>query len=590
MKVKRNKIIVFLCLSVVFALVFSIAACTEKKDERDIENGIIYDLTEDGSGYAIIGTDKFEETEYTVPETHKGKSVTEIGEKAFKGCKTLTSLTVKNNVKKIGYAAFTNCKNLVKISLPFVGGGDGATDEETLFGYVFGSSSFSGSLEVYQTIGDEDYKFKLPGDLTEVVVTEQKEITEGAFSACENLTEVALIAAESVGKNAFADCDELSVVYVGTSALAKTLTQKNSAGGLLANAGFVYIEENINEVGAYVTDSLELKDGTIEFSGKTFKKYGAHEENGIRYRKDNGEYQVISVSEDFNFETVKVPENINGAKVTKIRTNAFLGEDGIKKIFIPSSMNNIESNAFRGCSSLSSVYIASAEVAKNTLSNSSYGGLIYYAKDVYIASSISDVSAYFTKTFLKKTEKAETVDGVAYDKYYGEEQTIRFEAEYAILDGKNTENGGNTFVRRNAAASNNYYIGNMSNPDNTVTFNIVASSSVRGKLTIRIASLQNPAGNIVCALKNMYVLTVNGGDVAGYDEVMVNPSDAGKAVGGSYSDYVTVEVEIELREGNNVLLFTAGSSINNLDYIEITSMANLTWKPKTDNGIYNDVD
>ncbi|WP_347475223.1 leucine-rich repeat protein [Clostridium sp. AF15-41] len=57
----------------------------------------------------------------TIPATVKVKNVTykvtAVSDKAFKGNKKLTTVTIGSNVAKIGKEAFSSCKNLKKITV-----------------------------------------------------------------------------------------------------------------------------------------------------------------------------------------------------------------------------------------------------------------------------------------------------------------------------------------------------------------------------------------------------------------------------------------------------------------------------------------
>ena len=53
------------------------------------------------------------ETNYTIPN-----SVTTIGEHAFSGCDSLTSINIPNSVTTIGKFAFSDCASLVNINIP----------------------------------------------------------------------------------------------------------------------------------------------------------------------------------------------------------------------------------------------------------------------------------------------------------------------------------------------------------------------------------------------------------------------------------------------------------------------------------------
>ena len=53
------------------------------------------------------------ETNYTIPN-----SVTTIGEHAFSGCDSLTSINIPNSITTIGNSAFAYCKSLTSINIP----------------------------------------------------------------------------------------------------------------------------------------------------------------------------------------------------------------------------------------------------------------------------------------------------------------------------------------------------------------------------------------------------------------------------------------------------------------------------------------
>ena len=45
-------------------------------------------------------------------------SVTEIGNNAFYGCSSLSSLTIPESVTEIGYGAFSGCSSLLSLTIP----------------------------------------------------------------------------------------------------------------------------------------------------------------------------------------------------------------------------------------------------------------------------------------------------------------------------------------------------------------------------------------------------------------------------------------------------------------------------------------
>ena len=92
----------------------------------DYEYKALIDGTVEISRYAGEGG------EVNIPATIDGKNVTSIGERAFFGCTSLTSVKLPGSVTSIGSRAFYNCKSLTSISFP-----DSVTS--------IGSSAFNGT-------------------------------------------------------------------------------------------------------------------------------------------------------------------------------------------------------------------------------------------------------------------------------------------------------------------------------------------------------------------------------------------------------------------------------------------------------------
>ena len=144
--------------------------------DDSIENSCKFRELDDGT-YEITDYHDFD-TEIMIPETHNGKKVTSIGEKAFEGNKRLTNVIITNNINNIGNYAFSGCKNLESINIP------GSVTE-------LGRYAFTGCSKLT--------KIKLPYSLTTI---------KGAtFFDCPNLIKVSIPSSVSKIENyAFGYC------------------------------------------------------------------------------------------------------------------------------------------------------------------------------------------------------------------------------------------------------------------------------------------------------------------------------------------------------------------------------------------------
>ena len=178
-KAKRTKAIsitvIVLCLALGLSAVFG-----------------VYPILSVNSGNYKAYINLYRVKEYTVPE-----GVTEIQEKAFYECKSLTSITIPDGVTEIGDNAFTFCENLTSVSIP---------DSVTRIGY--GTFSYCNNLR----------EITLP----EGIVT----LDVHAFSHCTNLSSINLPnSLTEIGDYAFYNDSSLesitipkSVTYIGEKA------------------------------------------------------------------------------------------------------------------------------------------------------------------------------------------------------------------------------------------------------------------------------------------------------------------------------------------------------------------------------------
>lgn len=154
MKVKKWSVSIatFAVMAVMMVLC---AVCAGAEAYGNFEYGVLDDGTVEITGY------KGSEQKVDVPEKINKKSVTRIGNLAFKDCTKITSIAMPDSVAYIGRSAFYNCTSLKSITIP-----DGVKE----IGYA-AFSECAGLVSV-----------KIPDNVTK--------IGDSAFINCANLTKI----------------------------------------------------------------------------------------------------------------------------------------------------------------------------------------------------------------------------------------------------------------------------------------------------------------------------------------------------------------------------------------------------------------
>ena len=168
-------------------------------------------------GTTIIGDNAFSGcrslTSISLPER-----VTSIGNSAFSGCRSLTSISLPERVTSIGSSAFNNCYSLTSISLP-----EGVTSIGNSAFYNCYSLTSISLPERVTSIGSS--AFNNCYSLTSISLPEGvTSIGNSAFNNCYSLTSISLPeGVTSIENSAFNNCYSLTdIVVKGTPSLADT--------------------------------------------------------------------------------------------------------------------------------------------------------------------------------------------------------------------------------------------------------------------------------------------------------------------------------------------------------------------------------
>ena len=321
-----------------------------------------------------------------LPSKIEGKPVTSIGSFAFRGCSSLTSVTIGNSVTSIGSYAFYDCSSLASITIP--------NSVASIGGWAFGYCSSLTSITIpdgVTSIGDS--AFFGCSSLTSITIPNSvTSIGDSAFRYCTSLTSITIPdSVTSIGSDAFSYCDSLTSITIPNSVTSigeytfsgcsslKSITIPNSVTSIGDDAFWhcssltsITIPNSVTSIGYRAFDNCDkLNQINVDTANTKFSSV-----NGVLFNKDKTE--LIRYPEGKADASYAIPNSVTsigyGAfrgcsslasitipnSVTSIDWYAFFGCSSLKSITIPNSVTSIDSYAFSGCSSLTSVTIGNS--------------------------------------------------------------------------------------------------------------------------------------------------------------------------------------------------------------------------------------
>ena len=158
-------------------------------------------------------------------KSYSNDEITSIGNGAFYGCTSLTSIDLPN-VTSIDNNAFYNCTSLTSIDLPNVTSIGGYAFNgcsklssitnldkvESIGNYAFDSCTSLTSIDLPNVTSIGNYAFNGCTSLTSIDLPNVTSIDKGAFNYCTSLTSIDLPNVTSIGYNAFFGCTSLTSI------------------------------------------------------------------------------------------------------------------------------------------------------------------------------------------------------------------------------------------------------------------------------------------------------------------------------------------------------------------------------------------
>ena len=386
-------------------------------------------LENDGT-LTISGTGEMEEYDYyssnspwkdqkeSIKRVVIGNGVTGIGDHAFSGCTSLTSVTLPNSVTSIKWGAFSGCTSLTSVTIPdsvtkigwcAFSGCTGLTSvtisnsvtsiEESTF------SGCTGLTTVYIPAGVTsigNYAFSGCTSLTSVTIPDSvTSIGYGAFKGCTGLTSVMIPdSVTGIYSSAFENCTSLTKVRIPAGA---TVVSSDAFDGCTAITEFTVAEENAS----YTAEEGVLFD-------KDMTKI-------ILYPKGkSGSYtipsSVICILPELFSGCAGLTNIVIPNSVTEINMRAFSDCTSLTAVTIPDSVTEIGRAAFEGCTSLISVEIPSSVsgIQVATFRNCTSLG------SVTIPDSVTSIGpgAFDGCTSLDSVTISDSVTGIGYEAFY----------------------------------------------------------------------------------------------------------------------------------------------------------------------------
>ncbi|MBR1684061.1 MAG: leucine-rich repeat protein, partial [Clostridia bacterium] len=295
-----------------------------------------FQLTYDENGATIVGYTGTQ-PEVTVPEKLNGYRVVRIADYAFKGNRSMITLTLPDSVEEIGEYAFS----------------DSALAEIT-----FGSG--------LKSIGA--YAFSKCENLTAVILPSGvKEVKAGLFVGCRNLGTLSMgDQVTQIGESALSGLVSLrtltlspNLVSLGDHALAGnvnltsvTLPAKVKTLGEDVFAGCTSLREILVEKGNSNYQSVEGKL-LLSANGKTL----------IAYALGNTETECavpagVTVISDYVFREAQNVTSVSiPASVSRIGTGAFQSAEKLARVTFDGKITAIPAGCFSGCTALTAVVL-----------------------------------------------------------------------------------------------------------------------------------------------------------------------------------------------------------------------------------------
>lgn len=264
-----------------------------------------------------------------------------IGDRAFYGCPSLTTVTIPATVTSIGNQAFSDCPALTALNVT-AGNQRYVSNDGVLYEYVGYSQGATGNYNTYTLIQYPSGKISTSYAAPAAIANRLTAIGQGAFAGAQALTAVTLPeSVQSIGAEAFRNCNALTSMAVPDKVTAIPAYAFSGCSALTS----VTMPDNTTAIGegafenCYALTAIELPSKLTSISNNTF------------------------------FGCSKLTEVTIPSGVTSIGATAFAYCASLVKITIPATVTAIGANAFLGVYGLTMYCHSGSQAAAYAASN-----------------------------------------------------------------------------------------------------------------------------------------------------------------------------------------------------------------------------
>ena len=350
-------------------------------------------------------------------------SVTSIGDSAFEGCSGLTSIKIPNSVTSIGNSAFYDCVNLKTV----INGSDLTFEEgATTYGYIayYADKVINGTIDGDFIFNKTNGKYYLTGYLgndTHVVLPDKYNgqgyiIGANAFRNCNNILSITIGSnVEEIEFSAFYGCENIAKVFwlpnTPPEGYSNIYGYLNGKINYVANNNYKYLNNIV------VTQFLSSK---FEVDGMVFIPLNLSERTCCVVDDLNNNLSDIIIKETVSYKNVAlsvtdimpyafykndVLTSLTLENKGSVGISAFEGCTSLNRIDIPESTTSVGDYAFKDCDRLKVAKIEDRTtvlpLGKKIFDNSPLNSLYIGAKISYINDMSSEASPFCGNKYLK---------------------------------------------------------------------------------------------------------------------------------------------------------------------------------------------